>query len=76
MDPNWVSKDELEGGALEYVQAKGIGPLLEGLMREVIVAKPDDPVSFLIRTLKGPLGGGFAAVHCVTLCARACVCGI
>ena len=53
MDPNWVTKDELEDEALTYVQDKGVGPLLEGLMKEIIVAKPDDPISFLIDRLKG-----------------------
>lgn len=53
MDPNWVTKQELEGDAIEYVTEKGVGPLLEGLMKELIVAKPDDPVAFMIQKLKG-----------------------
>lgn len=52
MDPYAASSGALEAEAQDYISSKGIGPLVEGLMKALIEDKPDDPVAFLIDKLE------------------------
>lgn len=46
------SKFEYQQNIESYLEDKQVFELLEGLLRKLIVSKPDDPYSFLIQKLQ------------------------
>lgn len=44
---------ELEASSEAYLEEHGIGALMEGLLKDLIVAKPADPLAWLTKALQG-----------------------
>lgn len=57
-----------------YAEENGVFDLFEVMLREVLIARPENPLDFLVKLLSKPIIDGMIMIpiSCVRLCSNTC----
>lgn len=57
-----------------YAEENGVFDLFEVMLREVLIARPENPLDFLVKLLSKPIIDGMIMIpiSCVGLCSNTC----